>query len=247
VPADLWEASRTFLGPGRLHSPYGATEALPVSTVSEGEIDAGSTRGACVGRAVRGVDVRIIPISDGPIATLAGLAEIPRGSAGEIIVSGPVVTREYDALPEANAAAKIADPGRPWGGWHRMGDCGTLDGSGRLWFLGRKAERVQTPGGTMFTEPCEQVFRAHQRARRCALIGVGTEPALVVETTPNGSNDAAGLVAELRGLALGHAHTSAIRTFYFRAHFPVDVRHNAKIHRLELSRWAVTARAHRAD
>jgi acyl-CoA synthetase (AMP-forming)/AMP-acid ligase II len=246
VPADLWEASRSFLTRGRLHSPYGATEALPVSTVSAEEIDARSTRGACVGRAVRGIDVRIIPISDRPIATLDRGAGLPSGSVGEIIVRGPVVTRSYDALPEATAAAKIADPERPGGVWHRMGDCGTLDDSGRLWFLGRKAERVETPAGTMFTEPCEQVFRAHPRARRCALIGVASEPALVVESAPAGAADAAGLVAELRRLALGHAHTSGIRTFYFRAHFPVDVRHNAKIHRLALARWALNATAHRA-
>jgi acyl-CoA synthetase (AMP-forming)/AMP-acid ligase II len=246
VPADLWAASRSFLKPGGFHSPYGATEALPVSTVSAEEIDVHSTRGACVGRAVRGIDVRIIPISDQPIAKLDPGTRLPSGCVGEIIVRGPVVTKEYDALPEATAAAKIADTERPGGVWHRMGDCGTLDDSGRLWFLGRKAERVETPGGTMFTEPCEQVFRAHPRARRCALIGVGSEPALVVETTPSGAPGAAELAAELRRLALGHSHTSGIRTFYFRSHFPVDVRHNAKIHRLALARWAATATAHRA-
>jgi acyl-CoA synthetase (AMP-forming)/AMP-acid ligase II len=217
-----------------------------VSTVSAEEIDVSSTRGACVGRPVRGIDVRIIPISDRPVATLDQGTVLPSGSVGEIIVRGPVVTKEYDALPEATAAAKIADPERPGGVWHRMGDCGTLDDSGRLWFLGRKAERVETPGGTMFTEPCEQVFRAHPRARRCALISVASEPALVVETSPGGARDAAGLVAELRKLALGSPHTSGVRTFYFRAHFPVDVRHNAKIHRLALARWAATAAAHRA-
>jgi acyl-CoA synthetase (AMP-forming)/AMP-acid ligase II len=31
VPATLWKNSEIFLGPGRLHSPYGATEALPVA------------------------------------------------------------------------------------------------------------------------------------------------------------------------------------------------------------------------
>jgi olefin beta-lactone synthetase len=246
VPADLWAASRSFLKTGRLHSPYGATEALPVSTVSAEEIDVSSTNGACVGRPVRGIEVRIIPITDRPIVALDRGTGLPTGSAGEIIVRGPVVTREYDALPEATAAAKIADAERPGGVWHRMGDCGKLDDAGRLWFLGRKAERVETPGGTLFTEPCEQVFRAHARARRCALIGVGSEPALVVETTPGGAGDAAELATELRKLALGHPHTSGIRTFYFRAHFPVDVRHNAKIHRLALARWAANAEAHRA-
>lgn len=246
VPADLWKASHTLVPNGRLHSPYGATEALPVTTVCAGEIDADSVSGACVGRPVAGMEVRIIPISDGPVTSLEPGGGLAAGSPGEIIVRGPVVTREYDALPEATAAAKIPDAPPPGGFWHRMGDCGTLDASGRLWFLGRKAERVRTRDGTLFTEPCEQVFRPHPRARRCALVGVGAEPALVVETVTRGAADASTLVAELRALALRHPHTAALRTFFFRAHLPVDVRHNAKIHRIALARWAASARAYRA-
>jgi len=247
VPDELWRASRSFLGAGRLHSPYGATEALPVSTVSSDELRACPGRGACVGRPVAGVDVRIIPITEQPVASLAPGDGLPRGSAGEIVVRGPVVTREYFSDPGANAAAKIPDPSSPGGVWHRMGDCGSLDEEGRLWFLGRKAERVESREGTMFTEPCEQVFRAHPRARRCALIGVGAEPALVAETRTRGASDARALAAELRALALGQRHTAGVRTFYFRPRLPVDVRHNAKIHRLALARWAASARAYRAD
>jgi hypothetical protein len=113
-------------------------------------------------------------------------------------------------------------------------------------FLGRKAERVVTGDATYFTEPCEQVFRRHPRARRCALVGVGSRPALVAETATSGRADAQALAAELRALALGHPHTAAIATFFFRVRFPVDARHNAKIHRLALSRWAASAREYRA-
>jgi hypothetical protein len=35
-------------------------------------------------------------------------------------------------------------------------------------------------------------------------------------------------------------------TYFFLERFPVDVRHNAKIHRLSLARWAAKARAFRA-
>jgi acyl-CoA synthetase (AMP-forming)/AMP-acid ligase II len=247
VPADLWESSRPMLPNGVLHSPYGATEALPVSTVSAGEIEKDSVAGACVGRAVDGVEVRIIPISDNPIPSLPPASSLPAGSVGEIIVRGPVVTREYDALPEATAAAKIPDEPPPGGFWHRMGDCGRLDGSGRIWFLGRKAERVVAGEVTYFTEPCEQVFRQHPRSRRCALIGFGSEPALVVEASPRGNADANALATELRALALRHPHTAAVRTFFFRAELPVDVRHNAKIHRLALAKWAASARPYRVD
>jgi acyl-CoA synthetase (AMP-forming)/AMP-acid ligase II len=244
VPADLWESSRAMIPNGQLHSPYGATEALPVSTVSAGEIDAESVRGACVGRPVSGMEAGIIPFSDQPVASLAPGGFLPPGSVGEIIVRGPVVTREYDGLPEATEAAKIPDPPPPGGFWHRMGDCGMLDDSGRLWFLGRKVERVLTREGTFFTEPCEQVFRRHPRARRCALVGVRDEPALVAEAATAGRADARSLAAELRALALRHPHTAPISTFYFKARLPVDARHNAKIHRLALSRWAVSARGY---
>jgi hypothetical protein len=91
------------------------------------------------------------------------------------------------------------------------------------------------------------VFRMHPRARRCALILAAGEPALVAETRVVGKADAAALAAALRALALRHPHTSVIRAFYFRARLPVDVRHNAKIHRLELARWAASAPVHRAD
>jgi acyl-coenzyme A synthetase/AMP-(fatty) acid ligase len=128
-----------------------------------------------------------------------------------------------------------------------MGDCGKLDSSGRIWFLGRKAERVVVGDVTHFTEPCEQVFRQHPRARRCALIGFGSEPALVAETSTSGASDAEALAAELRKLALRYPHTAAVRTFFFRAQLPVDVRHNAKIHRLALAKWATSARSYRVD
>ncbi len=244
VPADLWESSRQLLPSGRMHSPYGATEALPVSTVSADEIDPAATRGACVGRPVAGMSVRIIPLSDGPVAALPSESALAPGAVGEIAVSGPAVTREYDALPEATHAAKIPDPSVPGGVWHRMGDCGFADESGRIWFLGRKAERVETPGGVLFTEPCEQVFRAHPRARRCALVGTAKGPALVAETATAGDADARALASELRALGRSAPHTDAVRTFYFRERLPVDVRHNAKIHRLALSKWAASARAY---
>ena len=248
VPAALWENSRTLLPNGRLHSPFGATEALPVATVSSSEIDLNSVRGACVGRPLPGMQVKIIRLTDTPLATLREIQELPTGETGEIIVQGPVVTRTYDDLPAATAAAKISDGSAIW---HRMGDCGYVDFSGRLWFCGRKAERVETAAGPLFTEPCEQVFRRHPRVPRCALIGLGPRgqqrPALVIEAAVPPAGAARTLVDELRTLAQQHPHTSAISLFFFRPKFPVDVRHNAKIHRLTLAAWAATAKGFTRD
>lgn len=250
VPASLWQSAAAFLPNGRLHSPYGATEALPVSSVSGDEIVRGSgLPGAPVGLPLPGIAVKVIAVTDGPIATLGEVRELPPGEVGEIIVQGPVVTKEYDGLPVATAAAKIAGPAGAI--WHRMGDCGTLDAGGSLWFYGRQAERVEMEPGPLYTEPCEQVFRVHPRAARCALIGLGPRgrqrPALVAETQVKNDAEARSLVREFRALAVQSPPTASIRDFYFRPKFPVDVRHNAKIHRLTLTRWAATARAYRAE
>ena len=268
VPAALWKSSSAFLPRGQLHSPYGATEALPVASVSSREIDPTTTRGACVGRPISGIDVRIIAVIDGPVAALADTRELPRGEIGEMIVRGPVVTQSYDALPAATAAAKISDASgaqlsfalpsalnAQLGGtaavWHRMGDCGYLDADGRLWFVGRKVERVETQTGTLHTEPCEQVFRCHPRVTRCALVGLGERgrqrPALIVEAVVKDSAAARLFARELRALALEHAHTTPVKLFYFHPKFPVDVRHNAKIHRLTLAQWAATAKGYESD
>ncbi|HSY53701.1 MAG TPA: fatty acid CoA ligase family protein [Opitutaceae bacterium] len=279
VPADLWQNSRSWLPNGQLHSPYGATEALPISSVSRDEIlsrlksqisDLKSQipapgAGACVGRPLAGIEVKVIALTDAPISTLADVRELSSGEIGEIIVQGPVVTKVYDALPEATEMAKIQITNRksqkpagapdsfgvsaPEGAvWHRMGDCGYLDAAGCIWFCGRKAERVETAAGLLLTEPCEQVFRAHPRVTRCALIGLGPrgaqQPALVVEGENKTPDEAHAFARELRALALAHSHTASINRFYFHPCFPVDVRHNAKIHRLTLATWTATAQGY---
>jgi acyl-CoA synthetase (AMP-forming)/AMP-acid ligase II len=247
VPADLWAAAPRFLPHGRLQSPYGATEALPLTSIAQEEVAALATPpagGACVGRPLPGITVKVIAAADGPLPPEALERPLPPGKIGEIVATGPVVTKAYDAAPEATARAKIVAGDRTW---HRLGDCGYLDAEGRLWFCGRQVERVETPAGTLFPEPCEQVFRRHPAVARCALVGLGERPdqrpALVVEANL-GATAAEALAAELRTLAAAHPVTREIRTFLFHPRFPVDVRHNAKIHRLALARWAATARSY---
>ena len=55
------------------------------------------------------------------------------------------------------------------------------------------------------------------------------------------------LVRELRALAAVHPHTEQIRLTYLHPHFPVDVRHNAKIHRLKLAAWTVGRHGYESD
>jgi acyl-coenzyme A synthetase/AMP-(fatty) acid ligase len=124
-----------------------------------------------------------------------------------------------------------------------MGDVGYLDARGRLWFCGRKAHRVVTPTGTLYTIPVEAVFNTHQSVFRTALVGIGPAgqqtPVLCVELEPSArAADRAQLTRELLELGAKHEHTREIQTILFHPAFPVDVRHNAKIFRERLAVWA---------
>ena len=230
-----------------VHTPYGATEALPVSSIGSNEIlketrfRTAEGEGVCVGRPAEGMTVRVIRISDEPIATWDAALEVPHGRIGEIVVRGPVVTHAYHGRPESTALAKIADPAG--GFWHRMGDLGYLDERGRVWFCGRKSQRVETASGTLFTISCEGVFNAHCSVYRTALVGVpyrgSIEPMLCVERDPEASpvSDEQ-LRRELLEMGAAHAHTRGITHIFFHKSFPVDIRHNAKIFREQLAEWA---------
>ena len=234
---------------GEVYTPYGATEALPVTQIAGEEILAETAAGTdegggvCVGRPIGGAEVRVIRILEEPIARWYDGLEVPLGNIGEIIVKGPVVTREYLNRPRQTAEVKIRN-GDAF--WHRMGDLGYLDAKGRLWFCGRKSHRVETDDGLMLPIPCETPFNAHPRVARSALVGIGTrgrqKPVLVVEPRqdqgPRSTGDEAALANELRALARRHEHTRAIQTVLFHGPFPMDVRHNAKIQREKLAAWA---------
>ncbi len=229
------------------HTPYGATECLPVTTIAADEL-LGEVRqlallgqGTCVGRVVSGAEIRVIKEADGAIPTLAAATLCAPGEIGEIIATGPSVTREYDGLPEATRAAKIADGSRTW---HRMGDLGALDASGRLFFFGRRVEKVRTSTGGLPTESIEPAFRQHPQVFRCALIGIGEAldqtPAIVIEPRagyfPETEADRTRFIAELRELARINPQADRVQQIVFQRALPVDVRHNAKIHRLQLAK-----------
>ncbi|MFJ7996720.1 fatty acid CoA ligase family protein [Streptomyces sp. NPDC096310] len=276
VPPDVVATVRGALGEkAEFHVTYGATEALPISSVESADVlgsaealgsadagDAADVRdsagvgggtaalsatgaGTCVGRPLPGMAVRIIRVSDGPVARWGSELALPQGEIGEIVLAGDAVSPGYHGDPAANAQYKI--PEETADGttrlWHRTGDLGYLDTSGRLWFCGRRAQRVRTPGGDLHTVRCEGVFNAHPEVRRAALVGVGEpgakKPVVCVEIEP-GVTDARWreLVAELRTLAAEHEVTRGLEEFLRHPAFPVDIRHNAKIGREQLGVWA---------
>ena len=255
MPAEVIEATLDCVAPdAELHTPYGATECLPVATIEAREIldetseatDRGG--GICVGRPFRSIEWRVIRITDKPIPTIDDAEEMPGGEIGELVVRGPQASPTYVTRTECNAAAKLrCDDGV----WHRMGDVGYLDTSGRFWYCGRKSHRVETASGTLFAECVEAIFNTHEDVERTAIVGVGPRggqtPVLIVEPSRairlrHGSDWSPGeyqaLLHELRAIGLLHPNTRQIAHFLLHKNLPVDVRHNAKIFREELVRWA---------
>ncbi|MEX0726905.1 MAG: fatty acid CoA ligase family protein [Planctomycetaceae bacterium] len=251
VPLDVLERmSRAFdADEALMFTPYGATESLPIASISHREILSETAlvsrqgKGTCVGRPLPAATVKIMQITDGPIDSADKVVELPTGEIGEIIVQGPMVTREYFRHPAGTGMAKIPDDNRFW---HRMGDVGYLDAEGRLWFCGRKSHIVETENGRMFSIPCEAVFNNHPRVFRSALVGVGVKrhqrPVLVVEPEaiawPDSKESERKLRDELLALGREFPHTVGIETILFHRSLPVDVRHNVKISRELLAAWA---------
>jgi acyl-coenzyme A synthetase/AMP-(fatty) acid ligase len=141
-------------------------------------------------------------------------------------------------LPSETKLSKIEDGGFFW---HRMGDMGWMDEDGFLWFCGRKVERVHTNEGVLETVCCEAIFNQLERVSRSALIDLGEGSVGIViepeaEYYPKTHPERESFKKILRDCALGDPMTASIKEFFFRKQFPVDVRHNAKIHRLSLAK-----------
>ncbi|MCC6225023.1 MAG: AMP-binding protein [Microthrixaceae bacterium] len=245
VPGPLFAAVKAVLGDGEMYSDYGATEVLPATEIA-GDVVVGETwartergEGLCVGAPLAGVETRIVAIDDGPIATMEDATVLATGSVGEVVVRSPHVSDRYYESPTDMADNKIADGDALW---HRLGDTGFLDESGRLWLCGRRSHRVVAAGRTYYPLCCEPVINAHPDVAASALIGIRdgggdgpAEPAMCVELVTNPSRRIEVVEAELAALAGTCDATRGITRFIVIDRLPVDRRHNAKIDRPALS------------
>ena len=248
VPAETLERLRKLVHEdAEIVTPYGATEALPIASIESREIisetgpASSKGKGTCVGSRFEGADWRVIEISDEPITDIRQTTELPRGRIGELMVTGPMVTKKYVVRSDQNELHKVSDGDRVW---HRMGDVGYLDARDRFWFCGRKTHRVVTPERTLYTIPCEAIFNSHPKVYRSALIGLGQKgqqvPVILVELHPefadSSPEDRESLANELLALAERNPITRRIKRVEIRTEpLPVDIRHNSKIFREQLT------------
>jgi len=260
VPLHVLRRMTAALGDSAdVFTPYGATECLPVASIggrtilTETAALTAQGKGTCIGTVFDRMEVRIIQTSFEAITEISETQQLLDGEIGEIIVKGPVATREYFRRDDATKMAKIHD-GDSF--WHRMGDVGYFDNARRLWFCGRKAHIVWSLSGPMYSVCCEAIFNNHPRIYRSALVGIrppnmnGSEPnhsqrpVIVAEPEegafPESQSEKAELKGELLALAAANPLTARIRDILFHRSLPVDTRHNVKIDREALAHWAAS-------
>jgi long-chain acyl-CoA synthetase len=156
---------------------YGTSE-LPVLTCNSLE----GARLDTVGRAVPGVDLRVVSLEVGtPVAP---------GEIGEIQARSASVMAGY--LPDDATAQAFSD------GWYRTGDVGYLDADGWLRITDRAKEMIKVRGFQVAPAEIEAVLHGHPAVDDCAVFGVddaANGEAVVAAVATHGSVDPEELIA----------------------------------------------------
>jgi olefin beta-lactone synthetase len=232
VPAALLRQVAQVLPAAELHTPYGMTEVVPVTDISLPEIEAaGPGNGVCVGLPRPGVEVRLSPLDR--LGRADGALTPEPWVTGEICVAAAHVKQRYDRL-WALEQASSRNPG-----WHRTGDVGHLDPAGRLWVEGRLVHVITTPDGPVTPVGVEQAVEARPEVAQAAAVGVGPAgtQAVVAVIVPTAESTQPLATAELAA-AVREAAPVPLAAVLTVRRLPTDIRHNSKVDRAAVARWA---------
>lgn len=138
---------------------YGLPEVATVSVTRFTDSD--DKRVGTVGRALPGVEVRVVDADTGRPAAAA--------QVGEVLVRGPSVTSGYVRMPGETARAFSPD------GFLRTGDLGALDTEGYLRIVGHATEAILRSGYRIVPREVEDQLRAHPAVRDVKVVGVPHE------------------------------------------------------------------------
>lgn len=227
---DLLRRLRVALPEACIHSVYGSTEAEPIAHFpaddATPETDSLTRRGGglCSGVPVVEIGLRIIADRWGTPLAAGDMEFLSDGEAGEIIVCGDHVLRGYlEGLGDTET--KIHDGEKVW---HRTGDAGWIDPQGRVWLLGRCAEKLPPfPAGDglpadapRYPFAIECALREIFPGIRMAALDWENRRTLVVGKSFDASGPAA---IRQSATDLGIAYVIHLDSL------PLDRRHNAKI------------------
>ncbi len=147
-----WDLASEWRGRAghRILRGYGMTELFrPISYLASEAED----RPECIGRAVPGVDIRVV-VEEG--------AESGAADAGELWIRTPAALQGYWNDP----APALED------GWFRTGDLARVSADGFVEITGRLRERILRGGYSVFPQEVEAVLAEHPDVAEAAVVGV---------------------------------------------------------------------------
>ena len=236
ISKEALDSMRPHFGHAAIYTPYGMTEAMPVTNISLEEIEAaGAGNGVCVGLPVGGVELAVTTIDESGHSSWDFIQGV--GITGEICVRAAHASDGYDTLWATQNQTRQ-------GGWHRTGDVGHIDSAGRLWVEGRIPHLILSANGPLTPVGIEHRAESVDGVRQAAAVGVGPigtqQLVLVVSTTePHADVVANEQLAQAVRAAI-HQDVAAVLTTH---ELPVDRRHNSKIERQRIAAWAETVLA----
>ena len=195
-PWDLAQEWRERTGV-RIVRGYGMTELFrPLSYRADDTSDLPDA----VGRAVPGVEARVVDESGAPLAA---------GEVGELMIRSPAAMDGYLGAPEESQAV-LAD------GWFRTGDLASIDSDGWVRIAGRKRERILRGGHSVFPPEVEAVLLSHPDVAEAAVVGIphselGEEIAGFVVMRPESRAGADELIAFCKERLAGYKYPRRIR------------------------------------
>lgn len=136
---------------------YGCTESGPIAIHQVME-SAHATAGS-VGRPAIFCDVRIVDDDHRDVAD---------GEAGEILLRGPNLLKEYWQDPEATDATLQGD-------WLRTGDIGMRDDDGNYHIVDRKKRMIISGGENIYPSELERVLLEHPDIAEAVVVGIPHE------------------------------------------------------------------------
>ena len=169
---------------------YGCTESGPIAIHQVME-SAHRTAGS-VGRPAMYCDVRIVDHDERDVAD---------GEAGEILLRGPNIMKEYWQDADATQAALDGD-------WLRTGDIGIRDEHGNYFVVDRKKRMIISGGENIYPSELERILMEHPAIEDVAVVGMphdkwGEVPVAAYVCTGRNVPDAGTLAGLFEG-RLGH-------------------------------------------
>ena len=156
VSADLIREATTRYPRCMCFRAYGSTE-MPTTTLG--------IRDPANARLGAETDGEVVPPTEVRIVDPAGVADVPEGEEGEILVRGPEGLVGY-LHPEDNEGAFDDD------GWFRMGDLGRRVHGRWLVITGRKKDIIIRSGENISPKEVEDVLAAHPAVADVAIVAM---------------------------------------------------------------------------